>query len=312
MSAPVTTLMGRLSAGVRRWFAPTLLSSGLLLAAAALFHLDSSGLGDARISAGSLMITMFLALAAIVLASQAWAYALRCTADHAIGLPRAFDHVAMVLIGKYVPGKVSGIAARVLDLQGTVEARKVLGATAIEQLGALFAASLVALAFAAGATSIALGAVTLTLGFVLSFYASRPLAWAARLLDKHHAHDETAWRRPKLAGASLRFQLVQWLALGGLAGVLTADLNAGISISDALWSAGMFAGAVVAGQLAFVFPGGIGPRELVFVALATPALGIESATVLALVMRIATTAVDLLAGGIYVMRRLMRFRRVEN
>src|SRR6185503_13157723 len=109
-----------------------------------------------------------------VAAAAAWRIILYGFSGRRIPFAEALAQLGLVLIGKYVPGKVSGIAARVLANRHTCPARIVVTATLFEWVGALGAAGLVGLCAYVAADS-----VWLTLFIAL---AALPIWWTSPAL----------------------------------------------------------------------------------------------------------------------------------
>ena len=68
-------------------------------------------------------------------------------------------------------------------------------------------------------------------------------------------------------------------------------------------AAGGFAAAYVVGVAVVVAPAGVGAREVTLVALLSPAVGLATATAVALVTRVLHTAADLTLAAVSALRR---------
>lgn len=242
-----------------------------------------------------------------VLFAGVWQQNLRVTVGVPIGFLVALRHSAMLLVGKYLPGKIWGVVARERDLAATgCTSKQAYTATYIEQLLTLHS-----------------GAV---LGLWALFLIDRPGWWQAGFLgisvlsmvivpQSHRllmrwVGDRlgSRWQgTPRLLdNLSLSVinyvrlfagYLLQWLALGSI--LVTLQL-----VTTGVWPAGpqlalligVNAIAMTAGFLALFSPGGIGIREGVMVALLTPSLGLSQAMILSIAMRLVMVIADLLIG----------------
>lgn len=243
-----------------------------------------------------------------VLFAGVWQHNLRMTVGVPIGFLVALRHSAMLLVGKYLPGKIWGVVARERDLASTgCTSQQVYTATYIEQLLTLHS-----------------GAV---LGLWALFLIDRPGWWQASLLALSVVSLIIIPQSHRLlmrwlggGGSGSRWQgtarlldnlslsvvsyvklfagyLLQWLALGGI--LVTLQL-----VTTGVWPAGpqlvllvgVNAIAMIAGFLALFSPGGIGIREGVMVALLTPSLGLSQAMILSIAMRLVMVTADLVIG----------------
>jgi uncharacterized membrane protein YbhN (UPF0104 family) len=101
-------------------------------------------------------------------------------------------------------------------------------------------------------------------------------------------------QQPSLAGllTAVGWSALGWTLWGAQAWFLINELtNGGTSVM--LLSLGSYALAWSAGILVVVFPGGIGPRELAFIAALSPVMPRDAALVVALMSRVVMTATDL-------------------
>jgi uncharacterized membrane protein YbhN (UPF0104 family) len=106
-------------------------------------------------------------------------------------------------------------------------------------------------------------------------------------------------QRPSLAGllTAVGWSALGWALWGAQAWFLVNDLtNGGTSVM--LLSLGSYALAWSAGILVVVFPGGIGPRELAFIAALSPVMPRGAALVVAIMSRVVMTATDLAWAGV--------------
>jgi uncharacterized membrane protein YbhN (UPF0104 family) len=95
---------------------------------------------------------------------------------------------------------------------------------------------------------------------------------------------------------ALAWTVLGWLWFGAHAWFLIS-VFAGRSGHVAALSLGGYALAWAVGFIIIVFPGGIGPRELAFIAVLAPVMSSASALVVALVSRVVMTIGDLVWAG---------------
>lgn len=288
--------------GLRRWFAPTLLLAGFCFAALALLHMWGQRTVTLHVGAGTGFFSALLALTCVLLSALSWRAFLRGVTAHRIGVMESIGQVGLVLVGKYVPGKIVGIAARIAANVPPCSARSVTAATVIEQLGGLVAAT--------GVGAIAWFADRALLAVPAGLAGAALWLWSAPFMVRWLP---SGWRgidaSTGLEAASIRrglaYQLLLWFALTALVVLLARTVATGAELRPLLQVAGAYGLAVVAGQLMVIFPGGIGPREGAFVLMASGSLGTPDALAVALILRIATTGIDLLAGLGYVVARIV-------
>jgi hypothetical protein len=246
-----------------------------------------------------------LALAAIAVfgtAALAWRLLVSGGGGRRLPVHIALEHVGMLQIGKYVPGKIFGIVARASEPVAGFSTRAFLGATLHEQLLSIGCTLLVGATLAITATLTPWLAVMLMLVVVPAIsVAVYPFAWrvaagVAMRVARRASDDLGALAEPSMrttAGVAFAFTL-QWLAVGGLVALMLESQSSDLSSWLAVTSA--YALATIGGMLTLVVPGGIGVREVLFVGLAAPAIGQPMAITLAAMLRLVLSAMDLLGG----------------
>jgi uncharacterized membrane protein YbhN (UPF0104 family) len=215
--------------------------------------------------------------------------------------PTAIRTMFVAQLAKYVPGAVWAFAAQV-ELGHDHQVPRRRGATAV----------IVSLAVALG-VALLIAAATLPL---TSGGAARHFWWGVllipvilvglwppvlgRILDRALtlARRQPLERRPSVRGLAIAFgwTALGWLLMGLQLWLLVRDV-AGGGARLLLLALGANALAWAAGVLIVVFPGGIGPRELVLVATLAPVMPRGVALATALVSRVMLTASDLAWGG---------------
>jgi glycosyltransferase 2 family protein len=210
-------------------------------------------------------------------------------------------------LGKYVPGAVWSFAAQV-ELGHDHEVPRSRGAASVA----------IGLAVTVG-VGLGMAAIALPLA---SANTARHYAWAlavipviavclyppvlGKLLNRALAFI----RQPALEqlptgrglGRAVAWTVACWLLLGTQAWLIAAAMT-GRGAHILLLSIGAFALAFSAGLLLIVFPGGIGPRELILIAVFLTVMPRPTAVAVALTARVVTTISDLAWGGVALLIR---------
>lgn len=235
-----------------------------------------------------------------------WRYAVRITTHTTLSLAESLRQLALVAVGKYIPGKVWGFFARGAALKQSTSTTTtgVLAATFVEQWAMLMSAGLIggilllvlrpnqlltAMGLAAVITSL-FGNHLFRLGNsaiqrVLSIFA----------VSKVHAQPTSlSWQQYMVL---LLTHSLMWTLLGiVLASVyfafsphpLSIELSAAIVLANTV--------GIVVGFAALFAPGGIGVREAMTTVILLPYMPIEQASMLSIAFRLWTTTVDILLG----------------
>lgn len=213
------------------------------------------------------------------------------------------------ILARYIPGNVFMIVDRVLAGQRRgLSARRVTAAMVYEQaLG--FCAALVTLGLLLPFLDYRKGAVALSLAgipVILVFLHPRVFGPVAdhllRLLHREPLGAVLGFRRVlALLGAYVACWFVAGLGCWTLA---AGVVSVGGELAPAVTAA--YALAYVAGMVAFVFPGGIGVREVVLAAALGGELGAGVAFAWALLLRLWVVAVEVAFAGLATLAEAMR------
>ncbi|HEU0318276.1 MAG TPA: polyprenol monophosphomannose synthase, partial [Solirubrobacteraceae bacterium] len=228
----------------------------------------------------------------------------------AVGLLRVW---ARSFLLRYEPSGAVGFVYRVRERERLGATRpQVLTATGYEQLAAVTAGALVALAalVLAGGTPPAL-ACGLAAGFGALALALRP-AFLGDRLARRLARRGIAVAGPlpgRTLAAMVAVNVGGWTATGLGASVLAGALLGPARVPGALTLLGTFALAWVVGVLVPLLPGGLGPRDAALAVGLAPAIGPGRAAVLALALRVVSLAGELLAAGLAESAALILARR---
>ncbi len=252
---------------------------------------------------GLLVISLFFQFASVVAAAIVWRHSLWQISGMALTGRRAMAHIGILLVAKYVPGKVWGMLGRGMALQKTaLSSGQIAMATFLEQMAFLVS----------GCLAMAVGWCLTPWGWLLGM--SLLLAWLAcpwglRLLRHLITWMPGRWRTFLSSGAEGHHSLCsrsfltlcvmslgEWIVYASV--LFCIVLSLGIEPTFSL--AGVIGAAVPAGQLSgmivIFLPGGIGVREGVLVYYLQPVMGMEFAVTAAIMLRMTDTLRDVVVG----------------
>jgi hypothetical protein len=256
---------------------------------------------------GIIAMLLATAVSALIASALSWRYYLLALAGYRLAFGAAFYQVALVLIGKYVPIILGGVFARVAANAGRVRPASVVGATLLEQCGALAAATWIGAACIAYAYMPLAGLALLVLAFAAALIApaaATPVLATILWLRARFRHEpalEGAVTDRRAASRGWIAQVAQWIALSLFVGSVLHAMRPDIPNADLLMLCGAYGLAVVVGIAAFMFPGGLGPREATFIWIAGHVVEYDVALAMASALRLAMTGIDLLAGAGYLL-----------
>ena len=242
--------------------------------------------------------------------SWVWQLNLRLTVNQRIGLISAYRQVVMLLVGKYLPGKVWGIFARTSDavIRERVSATSNYVAAYLEQLISVHAGILFGLGFLVASRPqvewiIAFWSVALLSLLVVPRLHHSLLAWAVQRVLRKKPIELQAINGVAISAADYSrlfiAYMAEWLVTGGILVAVQLWISGEWPGTELLMLLlGSYAIAMVAGFVAIFAPGGIGVREGVMVALLASTLGLEQATMLAVSARLVMVCADLAAGAV--------------
>jgi hypothetical protein len=200
-------------------------------------------------------------------------------------------------LGRYLPGKVWSIAGLVVLAQreGVATWAAVGAAVAMQAIAVGSGVAVVAAAAPGSLSPLTLGVSAAVAAATIALLASAP---AAALVARVSGRE----LRPLPLGAVVAAgaaMSVGWVGYG----VSFWCLARGVLGPTALGlgpATGVFAAGYLVGLLALFAPGGVGVREVIFVALLTPAVGSGSAIVLSVASRVLLTVTEAAAalGGL--------------
>ncbi len=237
----------------------------------------------------------------LFLASSNWRCIVSLSSGASLSLYESLRQLALVGIGKYLPGKVWGAVARgaVLSHHG-VSARDALLVTFHEQYLLLTSGLIVGLFSVVSIVGVAAIPVLAGLGaavFVASFYGQatgmRVIARVAGRFGRESRPVGVSLAWPQYFGLGTRF-MVLWIVNGLIfASLYFAVFPAPVSSDRVALLILANATGIMAGFLALFAPAGVGVREGVSAAVLSTAMPLADALVLGLLFRLWVTAIDL-------------------
>ncbi|MBF0108580.1 MAG: flippase-like domain-containing protein [Magnetococcales bacterium] len=250
-----------------------------------------------------LLPILLLEVLQVVWSALLWRRALQTMIPHPLDHRLALAHVGILLVAKYIPGKLWGLVGRGLHARrlGWTPAA-VTTATALEQLAILLSGLLLAVAGPFQGHLAWLLPLLVVTGFVLCPVLRKgmvhPKPWARGPLKKGFLLVEQgsghlcSWR---FFGLSL-FALGQWFLSGLL--LLAIAMATGVPLSSTLVITALTAtpAAILAGFFVLFVPGGIGIREGVLVYCLEPVVGMDAALAIVILFRILDVLRDILMG----------------
>lgn len=237
-------------------------------------------------------------------ASESWRRVLVAAGGDTIPLVVAARHLALLLLGKYIPGGIWGFAARLADSRSYGSLASATAAGLVEQWIGLWTMTLlggVALTVARAGSLVPLlllGAVPFIVVFSVRM-ATAPIIYFTRRTPPswQKAIDSIAKvSRRRSIWAATAFTMVQVvMILLVVSGVGTVAFN--FNERTILAVAGCYGIGIAAGLAAVFAPGGILVREAAFVALSGDWIPPADAIAMAGALRLIFTCFDLAAGG---------------
>jgi hypothetical protein len=212
-------------------------------------------------------------------------------------------------LGKYVPGKVWAVAgAAVLARRAGVEASvAVAGALVLQALAVGSGSVVVALTARAAFQAAGPGMVPLAAGVVLACMAGIGVLGSQRLLDRVSGLLPASFPRlravqPPMLALAFAANLLAWVCYGTALVFLARGVLPAIHLGLAQ-AIGVFTCSYLVGFVALFAPGGIGPRESVFLLMLAGDIGLKPAAGLALASRLLLTGTEVLPAVPFLLRR---------
>jgi hypothetical protein len=263
---------------------------------------------DWRLSPGWLCLSVLVVFAGYLVLIEAWRRVVLSMGER---LPfwTAARIWFLASLGKYVPGKVWAVAgAAVLARRAGVDPSvAVAGALVLQALalgsGAVVVAGTAREAFQAVSPGLIPVAAIILLACVagIGVLASQPLL---NRLSRRLPSSFPPLRavQPGMLALAFTANLLAWLAYGAalvfLSRGVLPDVNLGL-----LQAVGVFTCSYLVGFIALFAPGGLGPRESVFLLMLAGDIGLKPAAGLALASRLLLTGTEVLPAVPFLVRR---------
>jgi hypothetical protein len=261
-----------------------------------------------RLSAGWIIASIATVFASYAILIEAWRRVVL-----SLGEKLAFLTAARIWflssLGKYIPGKVWTVAgAAVLAQRSGVDPVAAVAAAVVLQ----------ALALASGAVVVAVtardvfqvvgqGAVPIAALVIISSLIGAAMLGSQPILDRLQRRLPSSWPRlraipPGKLTAAFLANVIAWTGYGLALLLLTRGLLPGVELSLPR-AVGVFTCSYLVGFVALFAPGGLGPRESVFLLMLAGDIGLKSAAALALASRLLLTGTEVLPAIPFLLRR---------
>ncbi len=212
-------------------------------------------------------------------------------------------------LGKYVPGKVWALAGAAVLAQraGVDPSVAVAGALVLQVLALASGAAVVALTAADAFQSIGQGTGPILGVIIVAAVLGVGALTSQRALDRIGRMLPSSWPRlravsPVIVVAAFVANMAAWFGYGLALLLLARGLLPAVALSLPQ-AVGVFTCSYLVGFLALFAPGGLGPRESVFLLMLTGDIGLKPAAALALASRLLLTATEVLPAVPMLLRR---------
>lgn len=250
-------------------------------------------------------IAVFAQCAYFLATIVTWQKALLYATGKTVPLAESLSQVLMVNFGKYIPGKVWGMAARGKRLsEAGYDLEEITRASYLEQVLLLltgFALGFLAAALVLENPLYWAGFALATAGIVLFRYDHRIIGKIARVLppvSRLSRFFEVRLGSVEVLKLSAGYLLV-WLFLAcAFMFVCTSVISVPLTLANGVVFVLSLTAGFLAGFLALFAPGGAGVREGVGAAFLTSIVTLEEAVLLMLLFRVWVVAAELLAGAV--------------
>jgi hypothetical protein len=261
-----------------------------------------------RLSPGWIAASVVVVFAAYAVLIEAWRRVVLSTGER-LPFGTAARIWFLASLGKYIPGKVWAVAgAAVLARRAGVDpAVAVAGALMLQALALASGAVVVAVTApdtfqAVGSNAVPIIVLVLLLSLAgVAVLASQPLLDRVNRLLPRSLPPLRAIR-PYMLALAFAGNLCAWVGYGAALLLLARGVLPEVSLSLAQ-SIGVFTCSYLIGFIALFAPGGLGPRESVFLLILAGDIGLKPAAGLALASRLLLTGTEVLPAVPLLLRR---------
>jgi uncharacterized membrane protein YbhN (UPF0104 family) len=261
-----------------------------------------------RISTGWIAASIAVVFAAYAVLIEAWRRVVLSMGEALPFFPAARIWF-LASLGKYVPGKVWAVAGAAVLAQraGVDPSVAVAGALILQALALASGATAVALTAREAFQAIGPGLAPIAYLLVAVSLAGILLLGSQRLLDRVDRMLPASFPRlratsPGILVAAFGANLFAWVAYGVALIFLARGLLPDVSLSLAQ-AVGVFTSSYLVGFIALFAPGGLGPRESMFLLMLSGEIGLKPAAALALASRLLLTGTEVLPAVPLLLRR---------
>jgi hypothetical protein len=254
---------------------------------------------DWRLLPGWIALSAAVVLAGYAILIEGWRRVVLSLGER-LTFARATRIWFLASLGKYLPGKVWSLAgAAVLARRAGVDPSvAVAGALVLQALALASGALTVALTARSTFQSIGPGMIPLAIAVLVACAAGLGLLASQPLLDRVSRmlpRSVPPLRAVPVGMLALGFaaNLIAWVAYGLALHFLAHGVLADVALSLPQ-AVGVFTCSYLAGFIALFAPGGLGPRESVFILMLAGDIGIKPAAGLAVASRLLLTATEVL------------------
>ena len=261
-----------------------------------------------RVSPGWIAASVVVVFAAYAVLIEAWRRVVLSMGER-LPFGTAARIWFLASLGKYIPGKVWAVAGAAVLAQraGVDPAVAVAGALMLQALALASGAAVVAItapdtfqAVGPGILPLAVMVVLLSLAGVAVLASQNLLNRLNRLLPRSFPPLRAI--RPHMLALAFAGNLCAWVGYGAALLLLARGVLPEVTLSLPQ-SIGVFTCSYLIGFIALFAPGGLGPRESVFLLILAGDIGLKPAAGLALASRLLLTGTEVLPAVPFLFRR---------
>ncbi len=251
------------------------------------------------------VVLLILQVFIVYLAAMSWKLLLISTTEIKLSIAEAASHVGLVLVGKYIPGKVWGSLLKVWVLQKRDKnVPSLVGVVCLEQIVGIHSAFIIGgivyfkpmhelfvLYIAAAVLSILFFRQFLQIGLKLTAHMLK------RLKDNLYQAQEIS-NNLSLNKLLIIYvcNIVHWAVTGAVIAVMAQTVGMDLTGQQFINIACASVLSILVGFLAFFSPGGIGVREVAFVSIVGASIGYDLSVTLSMLYRVWLIIIDSLWG----------------
>jgi hypothetical protein len=235
-----------------------------------------------------------------------WRLAVYYATNHKINIVDSFSQVSLLLIGKYIPGKIWGLIGRGAALKELrIDTRDIIKCTYIEQFISIHAGMVIGAIGVFFVLESFLKWIVLFTAFIslftlpaLNTHFNHLICRFLRLFKKTLEPLELSISHSHYT-ALFTWYVLEWLAIGAIMLFLILGfLPTNLTPLESVLIITFAASGMLAGFIALFAPGGIGIRESVIIYFLSTIIPLENAILVVVIYRLWLTAADIVAGAL--------------